>query len=351
MTLTEISYYSRRLAPFAVLLFLLTLILFYSVKLLFIFINLQNKTSTLPVNTVFGPLKRPQIPEATLSKGYKFTLDTVEGEPITASDTARVLLLPPSKPNALYREKIYLIAKTIGFNTETVTHKLVENNTEAVFEDDNQSLSLDVSRYNFTYKYFFEKTPEIFDLATAPEKITAESRANDFLNSIGKYPKELTQGKTNVIYLSFNPNEKSVTNAENKSSANLVEVDYYRPDIDGFPTVSSKYFNSSNYVLLTFDGNDYRILRAQIRFFEKSEAQDGVYPLKSGKEAYESLKNGKGLVTSNPLNETDVVIKKMFLAYYEPEKYQAYLQPVYVFLGENNFVAYVPAIKDEFLVE
>jgi hypothetical protein len=41
----------------------------------------------------------------------------------------------------------------------------------------------------------------------------------------------------------------------------------------------------------------------------------------------------------------------MFLAYYDPDIYQEYLQPVYVFVGEPNFIAYVPAISNEYLAE
>lgn len=131
----------------------------------------------------------------------------------------------------------------------------------------------------------------------------------------------------------------------------MVEVDFYRPDIGEFPTVSSTYFNSSNYVLLTYNGDRYKILRSQVRFFEQSEDQVGVYPLKTGKLAYDALTKGKGLIISNPDSSQNIVIKKMFLAYYDPDIYQEYLQPVYVFLGENNFVAYVPALSDDYLTE
>ena len=41
----------------------------------------------------------------------------------------------------------------------------------------------------------------------------------------------------------------------------------------------------------------------------------------------------------------------MFLGYYDPDVYQEYLQPMYVFLGDNNFVAYLPAITDDYFNE
>lgn len=36
----------------------------------------------------------------------------------------------------------------------------------------------------------------------------------------------------------------------------------------------------------------------------------------------------------------------MYLAYLIPGTYVPYIQPVYVFVGEDNFVAYVPAVLD-----
>lgn len=41
----------------------------------------------------------------------------------------------------------------------------------------------------------------------------------------------------------------------------------------------------------------------------------------------------------------------MFLGYFDPDVYQEYLQPVYVFIGDDDFVSYVPAVSGEYLVE
>ncbi|MBI2051778.1 hypothetical protein HYT33_03390 [Candidatus Roizmanbacteria bacterium] len=96
---------------------------------------------------------------------------------------------------------------------------------------------------------------------------------------------------------------------------------------------------------------EVRILRSEVKFFEKSEEQVGIYPLKTGEQAYEVLRRGEAYVVSNPENRTSITVKRMFLAYFDPDVYQDYLQPVYVFLGEGNFVAYVPAVSSEFLTE
>ena len=91
-------------------------------------------------------------------------------------------------------------------------------------------------------------------------------------------------------------------------------------------------------------------MKAQIKYFAQSEDQIGIYPLRSTDQAFEDLKGGKGIVISSSQPDGEVKIKKVFLAYYDPDTYQEYMQPVYVFLGENKFVAYVTAVTDEYLL-
>jgi len=63
------------------------------------------------------------------------------------------------------------------------------------------------------------------------------------------------------------------------------------------------------------------------------------------------LINGKGKVVAATKGVKKVTIKKMFISYFDPDVYQSFLQPVYVFLGDNDFVGYVPAISNQYLIE
>lgn len=352
MTLTELSYYSRKLLPFVLIFFIVFLTFFYMIKLLFVYLG-GTKKMGIYTNTVFGKIKKPFVKDTSSSARFSFTLDTVEGEPVTATDSAKIFFLPPSAARFGYREKIYLMAKAFSFNTEFVKHKLVDK--EGSFSDLNQSLSIDITNFNFTYKYKFEKKPDLFINATIPGKTVAENKAVDFLKMVGRYPDELAKGKLNTIFLNYNPQTDELNVSKRPQEANIVEVDLYRPDIDAvpqtIPIVAPKYFTSQNYVVMVFQGKDYKILKSQIRFFEKSDEQVGVYPLKDGNLAWSQLKEGKGIVVQTPKNEGPIVVKKMFMGYLDPDVYQDYLAPVYVFLGENNFVSYVSAVKDEYLSE
>ncbi len=173
---------------------------------------------------------------------------------------------------------------------------------------------------------------------------------------LSNYPADFARSKPTIIYYTYNPESTELTISDiPDATTNMVEVDFFRPEIEALPsnlsTVTSKFPNSQNYVAMVFKDGDTKIVKAQVKYFETSEEQIGIYPLKTGDAAWEQLTTGKGCVVSGAPDITQVTIRKMFLAYYDPEDYQPYLQPVYVFIGSDNFVGYVPAVKDSLLTQ
>lgn len=349
MTLTEVSARVRRLMPYVILSALIFLILFYAVRLLFIFIEAQ-KSRALILNPIFGKVLSPFPKELPRTKGHSFTLDTIEGEPVTSTRSAKVFFIPPTTTRFGYREKIFLMAQTFGINTNTATYKLSGNT--AVFSDSEQKLTIDITNFNFTYEYQFDKNTSIFDLAVTPLASESEDSARTFLQNVGRYPEELSVGGTNVLYWFYDKNTKTIAKRDRNLEANMVEIDFFRSDIDGKPVVTPRYPSSQNFVFLVFTERGYRVLKAQIKFFERSEGQVGAYPLKSGQQAYQELSSGHGVVIApSSKGPGNVAIRKMFLAYFDPQVYHEYLQPVYVFLGEGDFASFVPAVANEYLIE
>lgn len=342
MSLTELSYYFRKFLPYFILFCLIFLIFFYSIKLISIYIE-ANKTVIPYTNEIFGKVSLPEIPNASSSAGFKFTMDTVEGTPVTATDTAKVFFLPQYNPRFGYSEKIYLIAKSFGFDTEIVKHKL--DGKIATFADADKTLTIDISNFNFKFDRKVDNELFLSPQLTIPTKTVIENKAIDFLKKIGRYPEELAKGTTNVIYMKYNPINQNFVNVEKSSQAQLVEIDFRRPDIDSFEIVTPRFLTSQNYVIMTFQGTDFQIIKSQIAFFEKSEEQVGTYWVKTGEEAWSELNSGFGLVVSGTLGQKNILIKSMKFGYFDPDIYQNYLQPVYIFLGEGDFAAYVPAVK------
>jgi len=348
MTLTELSYYSRKMLPFLVIFFLVVLIIFYLFKLIFLYLQLQPKDKVININPVFGKIRRPALKEPLASSSADFVLDTIEGQPITATDTAKIYFLPPSYSRLKFLQQIYLMAKAVGFDTENVKHSLV--NTEATFDDGQQKMTIDITNFNFSYEYKLRELnrDNFFENSRLPNEGEIQNKAANFLNAVGRYPEELAQWKRNLVYLTYEPDSQTIIIVPQSAVSNIVEVDFYRADIDNFPIVSPKYFNSPNYVMIAFSKDGFRIVKAQVNFFERSKDQVGIYPIKTGEAAWQELKNNQEIVI-NPASGKTVNIKKMFLGYFDPDVYQNYLQPVYVFLGDNNFVGYVAAIDNKYL--
>jgi len=343
MSLTELSYYFRKSLPYFILFCLIFLIFFYSIKLTLIYLD-SNKDVITYTNPIFGKVSLPEIPKSSSSAGLRFTLDTIEGQPVTATDTAKVYFLPQYNPRFGYSEKIYLIAKGFGFDTEIIKYQLIGKT--ATFTDAEKTLTIDISNFNFKFDRKVDSGLFSSPQLTIPTKTVIENQAVDFLKKIGRYPDELGKGTTNIIYLKFNPINQNFVNVDRSSQAQLVEVDFYRPNIDDFSIVTPKFFNSQNYVVMLFQGTDFQIIKSQIAFFEKSEEQVGAYRVKTGEEAWSELNSGMGFVVAGTQGQKDILIKSMKLGYFDPDVYQNYLQPVYVFLGEGNFVGYVPAVKN-----
>jgi hypothetical protein len=88
MTLTDLSYYFRKFLPYFILFCLIFLIFFFSIKLTLIYLD-SNKTTAVYINPIFGKIGPPEIPQSTMSAGLKFTLDTIQGQPVTATVIAK----------------------------------------------------------------------------------------------------------------------------------------------------------------------------------------------------------------------------------------------------------------------
>ncbi len=304
--------------------------------------------TTIYTNPIFGKINPPELSQATSSAGFNFTLDTVEGVPVTATSAANVYFIPDTPVRFGYQDKISLIAKNFGIDTSTVQYTL--SGREAIFQDGGSTLKIDIGNFNFKYDGDIAVSSLQVGSVTKSETDIVNDATN-FLKSVGRYPQELATGTTNVIYLTYDLSQGNFVNVERAGQASAVEVDFYRPSVNGIDIVTPKFFNSQNYVVMSYSSDTPTVIKAQINFFEKDDSQFGVYPVISGDAAWAELKSGKGLLVAGRAGVKNISIKKMGLYYLDPDTYQPYLEPVYVFIGDNDFVAYVPAVNGNYLVK
>ena len=359
MTLTELAYYLRRSLP---------LILLSCIILAILYISLQIVILTRPVSpTVVIPTPTPafgQIPPisiggaSALPTNMKYIMNTIEGVPLTATSSAKIYFVPKQTPNLGFREKAGVLAKALKFDEDTTTSKLDTANDTYTLVDRTKRLIVDIDTFNYTYSQDFDdQTRQYFVNAEIPSDDQIRSRGQEIFRSLNRYPPELAKGIENISYIAYKEAsgsaQASAEIVQDPSEANMVAIDVFPPKILEVETVTEDFVSSPNRVVFIPQKNrDDFVVKAQVSIFDRSDDQNSYYPLKSGQEAFDDLHAGKGFLIQGSdmiAGKSTLNISRMYLAYLIPSIYTQYIQPVYVFIGEDNFVAYVPAVSDTWI--
>lgn len=347
MTLSEVSYYTRKFGPIASIGFVLFLIFFGIISML-----LGQATSQTAAPKAYEPpfgLLRPiQFSHhIDYPPNVTFKIDNIEGRPLKLASVANVYFIPPSRTRFGYQQSVALMAKAAGIDTETNNYELVD--TTATYKDELRTLAIDITNFNFTFEMDYKKVPTLFSDTYAPSETKVKEDAKAFLRQMNKFTPGLAQGSQNIIYRKYDPATDTFAVVETPDQANVVEVDFFGPAIQSLPVVSPKFYNSHTYVTMVFHQEGVVYIKAQVKDFPHDITHPGNYPLKSGDRAWAELINKEGTIVSPSQGSTDIVVRDMFLAYYAAETYQPYILPVFVFIGDNGFAAYVSAIDNAYI--
>jgi hypothetical protein len=346
MTLSEFSYSVRKFGPFAVA-GLVIFIIFY-LLITAIISAISNRPVIVEYQPPYGILE-PIVFSRSIDypPQFTFTMENLEGRPVTATASALVYPIPTSRVRFGYQQTIGYMARAVGIDTEQVAYTV--NDLAAIYNDGVRKLTINITDYNFLFETDYNQIVDVFSTATIPDENTIREEARSFMRQMNKYNSSFAKGRDNIIYFRYEPATQSFTEVKDPADANVVEVDFFPPDAGAYPNVTPKHFNSQNYVTFVFRPEGNVIIKAQVSHFFKDIANGGAYPLKSGDQAFQELLDKKGVIVSSAKGTTDIVIRDMYVGYYDPEDYQPFYMPVYVFLGDEGFVGYVSAIDDRYI--
>ena len=144
--------------------------------------------------------------------------------------------------------------------------------------------------------------------------------------------------------------EGRMTSVSALSEANAVKIEFFREKLDGKWEIIAPQNNQASVSILVSGSeiSDKKIIEANFKYANIDRESFSTYPIKKNSEAIADLKAGNYWPASDVSLE-NVIIRDIELAYYEPVTLTQYLQPIYVFKGDNNFIAYVPAISDKYI--
>lgn len=349
--LTEISIATRKF-----LVWLGVVVIVYFVLRILIGLGIQYWKATHPIPVPAPNVRFNKLPSlkfshvATSSSGMTFTLETVEGRPPETTAAGKVYSMPKKLPNLLASERARKLATKIGFTEEPeiVTSTLYRFTDPA---EPLRTLEIDINDMNFRLKYDYIKNPQVFNIGKLESKDQAVSEVKQFVQFNNLFDQTVLKGKITTDLLIYNDEKKLFQSASSVSNANAIRVNFFRSDLDDMPVLPPRFSKSYNYAIFTAGvALSTRIIDLSYIFWPIALDDFATYPLKSAQTAWQDLKDGYAYVMNMGRNTPEnIVIRKIYIGYYDNEEPQTYLQPIFVFEGDDDFIAYLPAISPEWL--
>lgn len=286
-----------------------------------------------PPNLKFGIMPTPLFPTTQFSStNYTYALDTETGSlPINLPNQVKVFFVPIQEATLISSEKAADLAKKFGF----LFGPEVQNQTIYKFRNlSGGTFAMDINTNNFQFqKPVATAGASIKGNLPDQNQIIKDFKA--FLSKQGVSNSSLDSGRGAVLY-----------NQIDAKNSTFAIVSLFPDIIDNLPTVTPSFVSGltrATYLSSNENNND-RYLNLQFIYWQPDENNFGTYPLKSIDKSFEELKNSGGVILQAP-NKSRISITKVYLAYFQPETYPTYLQPVYVYEGPE-FVAYLDAIDN-----
>jgi len=342
-SLTTTAYHTRRAINWAILVLVAYLILHLSWGLFTaVWLTLFPAPPT-PANHAFGKLSALKFPQSTGSADLRYRLETVEGYVPPASESAMVFFMPKNPANLLALTNTKEFAKQLEFMDEPLQEsKYLYRFVDP--QDPLRQMRYDIVSKNFTLRYLYQQDTSLFTQRDVPLPETALMEAQGILQNFQLYPTDIANGATNIQYLKFSGD--SLVPTTSHSQADALRIDFFR----GAVAATKIFYPNPDQGPITFiysgsTQSKKRILEFTYNYWPVDQDTTATYTLKTSTEAWAELQNqGAYIARYSKGDRKDVVIRKVYLGYYDSLESQTYLQPIFVFEGDNGFMAYVPAV-------
>lgn len=299
-----------------------------------------------PATMGFGILPAISFPESSLVQP-PLTLETPNGGFPETPYALKVFDVQTNRPNLLALERSTEQAVRMGFVNQPIAL------TESLYRWSRAGglpTTLEIHIYEGTYTllaqwaadpYFLENN----ELLSENQAIT---KVEDYLNRNRLLPSDIDLISPHIQYLKASGGEFTPTLS--LSEADFIDVDYARVAIDAlYPAVTAD--PDQGLIEVVVSGNrNYAdgIVRVAAQYFPIDYTTAHTYPIKPAAQAWQELTEGKAYVASLDSQTSLLAVRRVELGYYDSFEAQDYLQPIWIFSGDNGFIAYVPAIATDF---
>jgi len=346
-SLTETSIIARKVIRYVIYCVVLIIILRFTINL---GVSIYHKFVPPPEpepTVAFGKLPKLPFPERPTLSNLTYTLETPDGKLPLLPEQAEVYFMPPLASNIRALDSAKEKASALGFNPNG--RLLVENVPNVyIFQKSigTSTLTMNIISGVFSISYDLTVDPSVIgNLPPGPDAAVGQARS--YLGNAGLLQEDTKESRTSYEFLRIE-NGKFVP-AVSLSEAAVIKVNIFRKDYGKeIPAVTPEGKEANIWFMLSGAGTR-QVIAAEYHYFPIDLQKSGTYPLKTSEAAWEELKNGGAFITTfKNTSSTNVTIRRVYLGYYDAGQYAEFYQPVVVFEGDDDFIAYVPAIVPNF---
>lgn len=343
-TLTEISIAARKTIRYGIYIIIFLVVIKYSIGIGRTIYNRMFPPPPEPPSVGFDVLPVLPLPEEK-TQGLSFNLETTTGELPVLTNKLPVYFMPPIVSGLSDLDEAKEKAKGLGFDPDG--KKVVDNvpNVYVFKKGQESTLTMDIIKGTFSISYDLSSNPSVIG-GNPPAPSSAIGAVRGYLQSASSLAPDLSE---TAVHQLIRINQGEYVEAISLSEADLIRVNIFRKDYaDSLPAVTPNMPLANIWFLLS---SGREIIAAEYKYYPVNEERFETYPIISSQEAWDKLVNGEGHIANLGVNEDEITIRRVYLAYYDAGQYTEFYQPVFVFEGDDNFYAYVPAVTDEYYEE
>lgn len=301
-----------------------------------------------PPTVGFGVLPSIQFPlQSETEKPSSYTLEMPYGIK-EISDRAKVFLVTKSSANLLADQRVKEIASKYGFifAPEVLSDELYRFTKNTPLD-----MSLEISSVDSTFSLqsnFLARPDLLTTSGVLPEEFEAVDQVKKFLDTADLLGADMATASGRVSFLRSVGGE--LKPALSLSEANFLQIDLNRNPIDQvYPVYTSKGELGvvSAKLSSAFSGNN-AIVEMEYRYQQIDYLNFETYPLRTARAAWNVVQSGEAYVVGGT-GLKEAVFREVELAYFDSLEEQKYLQPIYVFKGDGNVMAFVSAIDPNYV--
>lgn len=349
LNLTQTAYWTRRLLKFGAIFIVAIIFLRIIFNIVSSVWQKVNPPAPAAPTVLFGKLPKLKFPENSYNgKTFTYRLETIQGTLPAVKTIAKVYFFPNERPSLLGLEKATQQAGKLGFKSEP------QQISEKIYRWDNgqtptTTLEININNNSFHQLYDYTNDQEAIDSKDLPTNQQTAQEAKSFLSSNGFLEPDLATGSADFVYLKYSPPDLNTVSS--LSEANFIRVNLFRADLDELRILPPN--PKKSLVSFLFSGIKTlgrRIIEVNYNYYLIDRETYSTYPLKSVQSAWQEFQQNQGFISNLGENENgNIIIRKVSLAYYDADEPQNFLQPIYVFEGDHDFIGFLPAIDSKWM--